>query len=97
MTLLQIDHVPPLFGHKTFNDVASQYGSKSFKKAMLHLINTMRSIADSYLHHPITSKEDIPTLNQVGFSPDMDFLLSEIEKLHFNKMTSTKASIKHSK
>lgn len=80
-----INHVPPLFNQETFNQVANNYGSKSFKIAMNHLNITMRSIADSYLHDTIRKKESIPNSNQVNFSQDLDVLLSEIIRLNSKK------------
>ena len=76
------NHIPPLFGFDTFNQVANNYGTKSFKGAMTHLNNTMRSIADSYLHDTIRKKENIPNSNQVNFSQDLDILLSEIVRIN---------------
>jgi len=73
-----INHVPPIFGYKTFNDVANQYGTQSFKKNMNHLNVSMRSIADSFLHETISKKEVTPTSTQVNFSQDMDVLLGAI-------------------
>jgi hypothetical protein len=51
-----LDHIPPIFNYKTFNEVANNYGGVSFKKNMGHLNNSMRSIADTYLHSLITKK-----------------------------------------
>jgi hypothetical protein len=76
-----LDHVPPIFGLKTFNEVANNYGGKSFKKASQHLNSTMRSIADSYLHETIRSKESLPNENQVNFSQDLDVLIGEIIRI----------------
>lgn len=77
-----INHVPPLFGFDTFNQVANNYGNRSFKGVMNHLNNTMRSIADSYLHDTLRKKENIPNSNQVNFSQDLDVLLSEIVRIN---------------
>jgi hypothetical protein len=76
-----LDHVPPIFGFQTFNEVANQYGGKSFKKSMQHLQNSLRNIADSYLHLPIRKKETLPTRVQVNFSNDLDVLLAEIVRV----------------
>jgi len=52
-----IDHIPPIFKAKAFSEVASNYkGPKSFKKAMDHLNNSLRNIADSHLHIQIRKK-----------------------------------------
>jgi hypothetical protein len=55
-----LDHVPPIFGKKSFSEVANGYGGKSFKDAMLHLENSSRKIADLYLHTQIRNKEMLP-------------------------------------
>jgi hypothetical protein len=74
-----LDHVPPLFGKKTFAEVASNYsGPSSFKGSMQSLQTSLRHIADSHLHIPIRSKETLPTGTQVDFHKDLDVLLGEI-------------------
>ena len=73
-----IDHIPPIFGFATFTEVYSQYGGASFKKIATHLNNTMRGIADSFLHEQIRKKESLPNTTQVNFSQDLDVLLAEI-------------------
>jgi hypothetical protein len=73
------DHVPPVFGFKTFSEVTSNYGgAKSFKGSMLHLQNSLRNIADAHLHLPIRSSETLPTEVQVDFRRDLDVLIGEI-------------------
>lgn len=76
-----INHIPPIFGFTTFNQVASNYGGKSFKKNMSNLNNSMKNIADNYLHEMIRKKEALPNENQVNFSNDMDVLLAEIVRV----------------
>ena len=73
-----IDHVPPILGFKTFNEVSSNYGGKSFKKNMDRLNITMRNLADMYIHGPIRKKESLPNEVQVNFKSELDLLLSEI-------------------
>jgi hypothetical protein len=73
-----LNHIPPLLGLTTFNEVESNYGGKSFKAVMSHLNKTMRSIADSFLHDVIRKNESLPNETQVNFSQDLDFLLAEI-------------------
>jgi hypothetical protein len=77
-----IDHIPPLFNFKTFNEVANNYGNASFKKNMSHLNVSMRSIADNYLHMPIRKNETLPNENQIDFSRELDFLLAEIIRIN---------------
>jgi hypothetical protein len=76
-----IDHIPPIFNQKLFREVANNYGSKSFKDCMLHLENSMRKIADSYLHTVITKKTIQPNKTQVNFSQEIDLLLGELIKI----------------
>lgn len=77
-----VDHVPPLFGMKNFNQVADNYaGSASFKGSMQHLNRSMRNIADGILHEQIRSKESLPSPQQVDFRQDLDRLLGEIVRI----------------
>lgn len=73
------DHVAPVFGCKTFGEVANnQPGDQSFKKSMRHLNESLRSIADNMLHVQIRQQESLPTARQVDFHPDLDRLLEEV-------------------
>ena len=78
-----IDHVPPVFGSKNFSEVANSYtgGTRSFKKAMLNLDNSLRNIADNNIHSQMRSKEVLPTQAQVDFSQELDLLLSEVARI----------------
>lgn len=73
-----MNHVPPIFGFTTFNEVASNHGKQSFKKSMSNLNASLKNIADSYLHDPIRKRETLPNATQVNFSQDMDVLLAEV-------------------
>lgn len=75
-----LDHVPPIFGCSTFQEVANNYSGcgKSFKDAMQHLQNSVRKIADSYLHMPIRASESLPNREQVEFRSPIDLMLGEI-------------------
>jgi len=74
-----LDHVPPIFGYKTFSEVANNYpGTRSFKQSMGQLDNAARTIADQHLHAQARKHEALPTGVQVDFSNHLDFLLSEI-------------------
>ena len=74
-----IDHVPPILSCARFSEVAHNYqGTKSFKRAMRHLNDSLRSLADSYLHTQIRNKESLPNISQVSFQADLDCLLAEI-------------------
>jgi hypothetical protein len=76
-----LDHVPPIFGNTSFNEVANNYGGKSFKNTMHHLENAARSVADAHLHMPIRKSETLPVAQQVNFAPELDVLLSEIVRI----------------
>jgi hypothetical protein len=73
-----LDHVPAVFGFKTFSEVANNYagGGKSFKETMLHMENAARKVADAHLHMPIRRSETLPTAQQVNCGQQLDVLLS---------------------
>lgn len=78
-----LDHVPPLFGYKSFAELANNYkaGGQSFKRCMQHLENSSRRIADSHLHTQIRKNESLPNRTQVNFSSDLDMLLGEVVRV----------------
>jgi hypothetical protein len=77
-----LDHVPPVFGCKTFQEVANNYpGSKSFRESIQHLEKSSRKIADQHLHCQIRKSEVLPTTKQVDCSQDLDVLLAEVVRL----------------
>jgi hypothetical protein len=74
-----IDHVPPVFGFKSFAELANCYGGgRSVKESLQRLELSSRKIADQHLHTQIRQKESTPTKTQVDFSNDLDVLLAEI-------------------
>ncbi|MEY9531937.1 hypothetical protein [Sinorhizobium fredii] len=77
-----LNHVPPVLGFNTFEEVANSYGGaksqKSFKASMQRLQGSLRNIADMHLHSLIRSREDVPTAVQVDFAADLDVLLGEM-------------------
>ena len=82
LTRAVIDHIPPVFSHKTFGEVCSNYkGSKSFKESITNLEKSLRKIADNHLHTQIRKKEILPTKTQVNFSNDLDVLLGEVVRI----------------
>jgi hypothetical protein len=78
LTRAILDHVPPIFGFRTFNEVANNSPGRSFRNSMQHLQNSLRNIADAYLHMPIRNSETLPNKTQVNFHNDVDTLLAEI-------------------
>lgn len=82
LTRALLDHVPPIFGTKTFAETANNYaGSRSFKESMQHLESSARKIGDAHLHTQIRDKESLPSATQVNFSNDVDVLLAEIVRI----------------
>lgn len=77
-----IDHIPPIFHVLKFSEIANNYsGTKSFKDSMQNLSNSLRKIADNYLHTQIRRNEVLPNSTQIDYSNDVDLLLSEIIRL----------------
>jgi len=78
-----IDHVPRIFKLKSFSEVANNYsgGTKSFKRSMINLDNSLRNIADNNVHSPIRDKETLPNKTQIDFRQELDVLLSEIVRI----------------
>lgn len=80
-----IDHIPPVFGFTDFDGVANNYkaegNSKSFKASMKHLNQSLKNIADSFLHSQIRKKEVLPNETQVDCKMDLDVLLGEVIRI----------------
>lgn len=77
-----IDHIPPVFGFKTFIEVTNNYKSSvSLKKQMENLQKSLRNVADAYLHEAIRSREDLPHYAQVDFSAALDHVLGEVVRV----------------
>jgi hypothetical protein len=72
--------VPPVFGLRTFAEVANNYsgGGKSFKETMQHLENASRRVANAHLHMPIRNSETLPNPQQINCGQQLDVLLAEI-------------------
>jgi hypothetical protein len=82
LTRALIDHVPPIFGMRSFPEVANNYaGSRSFRDSMRQLDTAARTISDQHLHTQIRAREALPTRVQVDFSQVVDVLLAEIVRL----------------
>jgi hypothetical protein len=73
-----IDHVPPIFGARTFAEVANNLSEKSVKASLLRLETSSRDISDSVLHQQVRKREVVPSRTQVNFSNDLEVLLREI-------------------
>jgi len=73
-----LDHIPPIFDKKNFDDVCAQHGGKTFKDIMRPLNETAKKIGDDYLHTQISKKVLAVTKTQVSFQPNLDMLLNEV-------------------
>lgn len=77
-----IDHIPPIFNYKDFNEVCNNYNwAKSNKKNILNLQDSLRNISDANLHLQIREKEVLITESQIDFKADLDILLGEIVRI----------------
>jgi hypothetical protein len=76
-----LDHVPPILGFKTFRQIVNNYTGGSFRGSMQNLENSLRPIADSFLHIPTRDKETLPNRTQIDFRSDLDVLLQEIVRV----------------
>jgi hypothetical protein len=73
-----LDHIPPIFNKKGFEDVCAQHGGRSFKDIVRPLNETARKIGDDYLHTQVSKKVLAITKTQVSFQANLDTLLNEI-------------------
>ncbi len=80
-----LHHIPPIFNFASFDEVANNYGgpkeNKSFKKNMSHLNESLKNIADGFLHTQIRKTETLPNETQIDFRQDLDSLLGEIVRI----------------
>lgn len=83
LTRAILDHVPPVFGFKTFAEVAAQYkgGGTSFKRSLERLENQSRKVADRLLHMPIRESEVAPNMHEVSFVSELETLFGEVVRV----------------
>jgi hypothetical protein len=73
-----LNHIPPVFGHTTFQQVVSQ-SPKSVKELLKPLEEISRDVADLHTHSLIRHKESLPTKSQIApFKASLEVLLHEI-------------------
>jgi hypothetical protein len=75
-----LDHIPPVFGVRSFAEVASNYGGggQSFKASAERLQNQARKVADRMLHQIIRNREVAPEMHEVDFSRELETVLAEV-------------------
>ena len=80
-----LHHIPPIFNLPSFDEVTNNYGgpkeNKSFKKNMSHLNESLKNIADGFLHTQIRKTETLPNETQIDYRQDLDSLLGEIARI----------------
>ena len=81
LTRAILDHCPPIFGYKNFDNVAAQYGGSSFKSIAQRLNTSLKKIADHHIHKQIGKKEVLPVQEEIDFSNDINFLLARIVEI----------------
>ena len=77
LTRCLLDHVPPAFGRRTFAEVVSHEGGRTFKEACQSLDSMARKVADVHLHSPMREHDVLPNAQQTNASQGLDILLSE--------------------
>ena len=74
-----IDHTAPVFGVRTFKEFINNTSlPKSLKKNFELLDNTLRNIADLFLHDHISGRVLLPTELQVDFRQSLDQYLGHL-------------------
>jgi len=78
-----LDHVPPIFGLASFDEVAQQYdgAGPGFKQKMHRLQHLSRKVVDWHLNRPIGSSEILPTQADVDFRSPLGELLGEVVRV----------------
>ena len=75
-----INHVPPLFGHRTFSQVVAGAG-RSVKAILRQLEEGARDIDDLHTHEIVDGYSSPPTKNQIEpYKPPLEVLYQEIER-----------------
>jgi len=76
-----LDHCPPIFNQSSFASVAANSKGKSFKRVALRLNESLKNIADHHIHRQISPKELLPSLPEIDFSNDLNYLLARIVEI----------------
>ncbi len=72
------DHVPPIFGCKSFSEVVAQTNGRSFNAQLRRLETQATDVADRFLHDQIGPAAALPVGTQVDFRSELDALLGEV-------------------
>lgn len=74
-----LDHVPPIFNKKNFDEVIDNVSRPiSDKKRLARLRDSLKHSADKFLHKQIDTKSSLPDKIDVDYKQEIDLLLKEI-------------------
>lgn len=72
-----LDHVPPVFGMKNFDEVASSYAWTTTDKAYMKKLAEFRKTADDVLHRQIRRSADVLSMHDLPLPSYVNALLRE--------------------
>ncbi|MEV6500017.1 hypothetical protein [Streptomyces prunicolor] len=75
-----LDHIPPVFGHTDFKQVAAQYSFtvRRTDKAHAQYLETFRPIGDDVLHRPISPRVPVVTMDDIPAPLRLNAVLHEL-------------------
>lgn len=72
-----LDHIPPILGYKSFDEVANNYGWNRTDKQYMKRLNDFRAQGDDALHRPISEKLDLLRFEDLPSGASLNVLLRE--------------------
>ncbi len=86
------NHIPPLFGFNTFEEVASNYSWGTTDKKYVQILLESRNISDDTLHRRISNKKDLADMGDIPAKICLNTLLQEalVNGLTFNQYIDAK-------
>ncbi|WP_157857329.1 hypothetical protein [Streptomyces yerevanensis] len=72
-----IDHLPPILGHRSFDQVASNYPWSQTDKKYVKKLLEFKNQGHDVLHRPIRTSEDVITMNDLPLPANLNALLRE--------------------
>jgi hypothetical protein len=73
-----LDHVPPIFGQKTFGSVIDQHGWGRTDKNYMKRLGEFRAQGDDTMHRPVDRREDILSFHDLPARAAVNRLVSEL-------------------
>ena len=86
------NHIPPLFGLNTFEEVASNYSWGTTDKKYIQILLESRSISDDTLHRTISNKKDLADMGDIPAKICLNTALQEalVNGMNFDKYVDSK-------